>query len=91
MEYIKAGRLIDGCGNVSENMILCIDEGKIKGILKAEQMAKEVEFIDYSDFTILPGLINAHVHAFSPCDMRAEEEQQRTPLQKAYDGERFHA
>lgn len=89
MEYIKAGRLIDGCGNVSENMILCIDEGKIKGILKAEQMAKEVEFIDYSDFTILPGLINAHVHAFSPCDMRAEEEQARTPLQKAYDGERF--
>lgn len=89
MEYIKAGRLIDGCGNISENMILCIDEGKFKGILKAEQLAKEVAVTDYSAYTIMPGLINAHIHAFSPCDQSNEEEQARSPLQKAYDGERF--
>lgn len=89
MEYIKAGRLIDGCGNVSENMILCIDEGKFKGILKAEQLAKEVAVTDYSAYTIMPGMINAHIHAFSPCDQSDEEEQARSPLQKAYDGERF--
>lgn len=89
MEYIKAGRLIDGCGNVSENMILCIDDGKFKGILKAEQLAKEVAVTDYSAYTIMPGMINAHIHAFSPCDQSDEEEQARSPLQKAYDGERF--
>lgn len=89
MEYIKAGKLIDGCGNVSENMILCMDEGKIKGVLKAEYMAKEVDLIDYSSYTIMPGMINAHIHAFSPCDQSSEEEAARTPLQKAYDGERF--
>lgn len=63
--YVRAGRLIDPTtGKVSENVGLVIRDGKIAavGVASAPAGAKVV---DLSHETVLPGLIDVHVHLTS--------------------------
>jgi len=81
---IFAGRLIDGRGGVQENVLVFIRGGKIErvgGPLVAQQTITH----DLRRFTLLPGLIDTHVHIdahFGP-DGRATN-QGETPAQRAY-------
>jgi len=60
---IKCGRLIDGTGaEPLENTLLIIEGSKIKAIGKSETIPEGVNIIDATGKTVMPGLIDAHVH-----------------------------
>src|SRR5580698_6656461 len=72
---IKAGKIIDvSTGTYLANQIIWIEGGKIKSIGKAADIAPQlpagIRTIDLSNATILPGLIDCHVHlTMSPYSM----------------------
>ena len=71
---IHCGALIDGIADEAlVNQLILVDQGRIKAVISADQMghtvessragvSEEVAYIDLSDSTCLPGLINTHVH-----------------------------
>lgn len=65
---VKAGWLIDGTGGpIRRNVLLCIRDGHIEAASPAgEAPASEADVLDCSDCTILPGLVDAHVHLALP-------------------------
>ena len=54
--------LIDGTGKIISNPAIIIDSSKIFAIVKKEDIPKGTIVIDLGEFTILPGLIDMHVH-----------------------------
>ena len=63
---IMAGRLIDGTGSPARNNVLIdIRSGRIASVLKADPDALAGHPVtDLSQSTLLPGLMDAHVHLF---------------------------
>ena len=71
---IHCGTLIDGIADEAlVNQLILVDQGRIKAVISADQMghtvessragvSEEVAYIDLSDSTCLPGLIDTHVH-----------------------------
>jgi imidazolonepropionase-like amidohydrolase len=61
---IKAGRLIDGKGGVIENAALLMDGDRITALGRQAdlQPSEGVEVIEAGNMTIMPGLVDAHVH-----------------------------
>jgi imidazolonepropionase-like amidohydrolase len=55
---IRAGRLLDGAGGMSENVRLTLDGSRIA---RVDRLRGAVTY-DLSDFTVMPGLIDTHVH-----------------------------
>jgi len=84
MKVIRAGRLIDGTGAAvqRDQAVVVDDDGKIVSIGPAGETAAEVEVVDLSGLTVLPGLIDCHVHlvfSHTPdpvADLAAEDDQQ---------------
>ena len=69
-ELLRCGKLIDGSGNKSmSDMAVYIEGSVIKSVkLWSEVLATEKEsYIDYSDFVVVPGFIDAHVHLLFTC------------------------
>lgn len=59
---LYCGRLIDGTGGaVQTNVLLTVSEGAITAI-EAQAPEPQSPFIDLSDQTVMPGMIDAHVH-----------------------------
>lgn len=64
---IKAGLFIDGAGNRPQaNAYLAVENGRITAIGQEADFAAEDarQALDYSRQTVLPGLIDSHVHLF---------------------------
>mgnify|MGYP000252605740 FL=1 len=61
---IKAAKLIDGKGTTIENAALLMDGDRISALGRQAdiQPAEGVEVIDAGNRTIMPGLVDAHVH-----------------------------
>lgn len=61
---VHAGRLIDGeSARVQENVTVVIDAGRIVGVERGfRQPGPDDEAIDLADETLMPGLIDLHVH-----------------------------
>jgi len=78
---IRAGRLIDGAGTVRRNVIVTIRDSRIVSIGGADRSARVTW--DLSHLTVLPGLIDTHVHIGSHFgrDGRASN-QGETPAQR---------
>lgn len=78
---IRAGVLIDGAGTVRRNVVVTIRGSRIVSIRPADRATRATW--DLSQLTLLPGLIDTHVHIgshFGP-DGRASNEGE-TPLQR---------
>ncbi len=78
--YILAGWLIDGTGNnVQEKMLLKIEGGRFRAIEKysPDDGLDTSLLIDLSRFTLLPPLVDCHVHLFmsGTTDPRLRERQ----------------
>jgi len=63
---MKNGRILDGCGNTIENGWLLIEGERIAGVGAAPRMPGEpvssCEVTDLAGKTVMPGLIDGHVH-----------------------------
>ncbi|MBW1898249.1 MAG: amidohydrolase family protein [Deltaproteobacteria bacterium] len=82
---VFAGWLIDGNGSPArENVLIEIEKGEIRSVSDcAEEIRKEKYFlqpdmIDLSGFTVLPGLVDSHVHLTmsGSADLKIRESQQ---------------
>ncbi|GAI10251.1 unnamed protein product, partial [marine sediment metagenome] len=67
VKAIKCGRLIDGTGaEPVENATVVIVGSKIKAVGKDMDIPKGARVIDATGKTVMPGLIDSHVHHFGP-------------------------
>jgi len=69
-ELLRCGKLIDGSGNKSMSDMAVFIEGSVIKSVKpwSEVLATEKEhYVDYSDFVVVPGFIDAHVHLLFTC------------------------
>lgn len=60
---IKAGRLLDvTSGKILENQVILIENNTIKAVGPSLELPDGAQIYDLSDTTVLPGLIDCHVH-----------------------------
>src|ERR1700716_3343042 len=60
---VRAGRLIDpDSGTVLTNQVIMIKDGKIQAVARELALPADAKWIDLSDKTVLPGLIDCHTH-----------------------------
>lgn len=88
--YIHAGLLIDGTGAAAKkNQGIVIDGGRIVSIDDhTGTIPEDCTVLDYSDKTVMPGLINCHVHCLNPVGLPAEEVDRLSTMERAYWGMR---
>lgn len=54
--------LLDGTGKIISNPAILVEGNKIVAVTNRKEIPKGAKVIDLGDFTVLPGLIDAHVH-----------------------------
>src|SRR5262249_42591146 len=60
---IRAGKLFDAkSGNLLTNQVVLIRGDRIADVGSAVQIPRQAGVIDFSSATVLPGMIDAHVH-----------------------------
>lgn len=65
IKVIKGGRLIDGTGaEPTEDATVIIEGSKIKAVGKGMEIPKGARVIDATGKTVMPGLIDSHLHHF---------------------------
>jgi imidazolonepropionase-like amidohydrolase len=57
-----AKSLINGTGKVISNPVVIIDSNKILFVTTKDNIPKDAKIIDLGNYTLLPGLIDMHVH-----------------------------
>jgi len=80
---IKAGRLIDGKSDVMQrDVIIIVQDNKITALGKNAAIPENATLLDFSDKTVLPGLIDVHTHIMSDgsADYGAELYKNSTPF-----------
>jgi len=87
---IRAGTMLDGKGGIQRNATIAIDGSKIAGISTASSGPLAY---DFSRLTVLPGLIDTHVHLVSHFgkDGRAQTAGETPGEQALYDAEMANA
>jgi imidazolonepropionase-like amidohydrolase len=83
VQVIRAGRLIDGTGDAAQHQrAVYIEDGTITAIGPASEIPLDANVLDLSGSTVLPGLIDCHVHlvfsasSFALGDVLAEDDYQ---------------
>ncbi|AUD01768.1 metal-dependent hydrolase family protein [Spirosoma pollinicola] len=79
-------RLIDGTGKIVQNAAIVIEADRIIAVGSKDIIPKDASVIDLGDFTVLPGLIDAHVHPFIDKDDYQIDHLRRSSAQKALEG-----
>ena len=84
MLVIQVGELIDGISNdTKKNISIIINGNSIVDIKPTGELAiptgLDYKLIDYSDKTILPGLIDSHVHLTGIGDGRSGDQLAQLP------------
>ena len=79
---IRAARLLDGLGNVRENVVVHVTGSRISAVEPAPADGEPAGY-DLSGLTLMPGLIDTHVHLTSHFNTegRADPDPEETPAQ----------
>ncbi|MFZ5564898.1 MAG: amidohydrolase family protein [Thermodesulfobacteriota bacterium] len=83
---VRAGSLIDGTGTPArENVFVRVEKGVVQAVTK-EAPAGSPEILDLSEHTVLPALIDSHVHLFlsGSVDPLAHRRQMEAEYEDAY-------
>ena len=67
--YVRAGRLIDGTGESPRSeQVLIVEDGRISEVLPADAVTipADARVVDASGDSVIPGLVDAHVHIHTP-------------------------
>lgn len=63
MYVLKNMNLIDGNGNIVEDAVVIVEGSKIQHVGKNNgQIPSEAEVVDMKGYTVLPGMIDSHMH-----------------------------
>lgn len=80
-------QLIDGRSDTPiQNAVILIENERIKAVGDKTIIPKNATVIDLGNYTVLPGLIDAHVHPLIDGDDYQVNHMKRTSAQKALDG-----
>lgn len=80
-------QLIDGKSDAPiPNAVVLIENDRIKAIGGKDIIPKNATIVDLGNYTILPGMIDAHVHPLIDGDDYQVNHMKRTSAQKALDG-----
>lgn len=61
--YVRAGHLVDPeAGTVLGARLLKVEDGRVAAVLPDGAVPRGARLVDWSAFTVLPGLIDCHVH-----------------------------
>ncbi len=76
-KVIKGGWLFDGSGSLQQGQAVVVQHNRVKEVLPLEQLPTEhsMTVIDADGCTVLPGLIDCHVHITSSGDADSSAEQ----------------
>lgn len=80
---ILAARLIDGTGKVIEQPVVLIEGEIIRSVTNREHLPTDAVIVDLGDYTLLPGLIDLHVHPNITRDDYQIEHLSRSSAEKA--------
>src|SRR5262249_8149221 len=76
--HIRCGVLLDGAGGAPlRDAVVEVRDGRIQAVHRQPPPAMPEAVVDWSAFTVLPGLIDAHDHL--TLDLGDEELQSREP------------
>jgi len=65
--YVRVGMLVDPeTGTVAKARLLRIEDGRVAAITPDAPLPARARVIDWSGYTVLPGLIDVHVHIADP-------------------------
>lgn len=77
---IRAGTLLDGTlGEPRRDVLITLANGRIASVAPAGTARRDAGALDLGDYTVLPGLINMHVHTVLPGDGTPFEEWMLLP------------
>jgi imidazolonepropionase-like amidohydrolase len=83
MRVVRAGRLIDGTGgSVQSDRAVYVEDERIVDIGPGTEIPTDADVVDLTAYSVLPGLIDAHVHlvfsssTYALGDLLAEDDQQ---------------
>ncbi len=80
-------QLIDGKSDTPiQNAVVLVENDRIKAVGGKDIIPKNATVIDLGNYTILPGMIDAHVHPLIDGDDYQVNHLRRTSAQKALDG-----
>ena len=90
---IHAGQILDvGTGKLHKDKFIIIDENRVRDVVTMRDMEdmadEEVDFIDLSEMTVLPGLSDSHVHITSDAAMHGYKRLTRSTPRAAITGVR---
>jgi len=61
--YVRAGHLVDPeAGAVLGTRLLRVEDGRVAAVLPDGPVPEGAKLVDWSAFTVLPGLIDCHIH-----------------------------
>jgi len=88
--YVRAGHLVDPeAGAVLGARLLKVEDGRVAAILPDGKVPDGAKLVDWSAFTVLPGLIDCHVHlADTGQTANVAEPLLHSPMEIAYLGAR---
>ncbi len=62
---VKFGKLVDGTGRVVTNAVVIVEDDRVKSVASGDaSIPAGAEVIDLSQYTGIPGMIDAHTHIF---------------------------
>jgi imidazolonepropionase-like amidohydrolase len=61
--FVKAGRVVDvDAGRVLPDQVIRIEDGRVSSVGAAAEVPSGARVVDWSRYTVLPGLIDLHTH-----------------------------